>query len=166
MTKSDRSYESDLAVFVSLVEQEQDNLWAQADLAAAMVGKYGRKTTQMIATDVGFSASYVRQLVATSVAFPEPEKRAKDLSFSHHRIAAMTENPEQWIDLASQNALSVAELKEAIKATKDKISEAEQARRAAERIVQSAKKFNDRWASIAGQRVVVTFDALEARRSA
>jgi hypothetical protein len=97
--------------------------------------------------------------VATAKAFPE-EKRAADLSFSVHKIAAMTDDPEVWLQRAVADQLSVKELSQAISDSRDRISEAEEARRAAERLIQAAKKFNERFAQIAGQQVVVTWEPL------
>lgn len=153
------TYEADLAVFLQLVENERDNLWAEADWALHMTATYGRKTATMLATDAGLSAAYVRQLVATAKAFPE-DTRAKDISFSHHKIAAMTENPEVWLQRAVADQLSVKELQQAITDNRDRLSEAEEARRAAERLVQAAKKFNERFAQIAGQEAVLTWEPL------
>lgn len=122
-----------------------------------MTSKYGRKTAKLVASDAGLSASYVRQLVATANTFPE-DRRAKDLSFSHHRVAALTEEPERWLETAIKNELSVADLKEAISANKDRLSEAEEARRAAERLMQAVLKFNDRFSSITGQKAKIVWE--------
>ena len=154
-----RSYEADLAVFLQLLEGERDSLWAQADWAIHMTAAYGRKTAKMLATDSGLSAAYVRQLVATAKAFPEGS-RAADLSFSHHKVAAMTDDPDAWLQMAIREELSVKELGQAISDSRDRISEAEEARCAAERLIQTARKFNARYAQIAGQQVVVTWEPL------
>ena len=159
MRETSQTYEADLAVFLQLLEGERDNLWAQADWALHMTATYGRKTAKMLATDSGLSAAYVRQIVATAKAFPE-EKRAADLSFSVHKVAAMTEQPEVWLQRAVAEQLSVKELGQAISDSRDRISEADEARRAAERLIQAAKKFNERYAQIAGQQVVVTWEPL------
>jgi hypothetical protein len=159
------TYEQDLAVFVQLLEEEQDNLWAQAAWAMAMTERYGRGTPRMLAADTGLSASYVRQLVATAKAFPTEESRARDLSFSHHRVAAMTEEPERWIALAVEKGLSVAELRQAIGAARERLSEAEEARRAEERIVQAVRRYNELYSGVTGRKAVVLFEAA-GRRSA
>ena len=159
------TYEADLAVFLQLLEVERDNLWAQADWALHMTATYGRKTAQMVATDSGLSSAYVRQLVATAKAFPEGT-RAADLSFTHHKIAAFTEDPEKWIQQAVEEDLSVKELKQAVTDKQDRISEAEEARRAAERLVQAARKFNERYAQIAGERVILQWEEIAETKTA
>lgn len=142
------SYESDLAVFMQLLEGERENLWAQADWALHMTATYGRKTAKTLAADSGLSASYVRQLVATAKVFPD-DSRAQDLRFTHHRMAAMTTEPEMWLQHAMAEAMSVKELRQAITASRDRISEAEQARRAAERL-----------ASVFGQAAIIRWEPI------
>lgn len=158
LTGDNWSYEDALSVFIQLREQEQGSLWAQADLARALTAKYGRKTATMLAKDVGLSAAYVRQLIAAANAFPDPSLRAQDLSFSHHRAAAMTENPEGWLERATENAWSHSEMLRAIRDSKDKIDEAEQARRAGERLEQAVRKFNEHWAEKAGRKAVLSWE--------
>lgn len=153
------TYEADLAVFIQLLEGERENLWAQADWALHMTATYGRKTARMLAADSGLSAAYVRQLVVTAKMFPD-EKRVADLSFSHHKIAAMTQDPDGWLQKSIANEFSVKDLRQAIADGRDRISEAEEARRAAERLVQAARKFNERYAQITGQQAVVTWESL------
>lgn len=156
------SYEADLSVFIQLLESERDAVWAQAAWAMEMARKYGRGTARMLAADTGRSASYIRQLVATAKAFPEPESRVADLSFSHHRLAAMTEEPERWIELAAERQLSVADMKEAIRVAKERLSAAEEAQTAAERLENAARKFNERFATLAGRRVILTWETVQS----
>ena len=159
------TYEADLAVFIQLLEGERDNLWAQADWAMHMTATYGRKTAKLLATDTGVSASYVRQIVATAKAFPE-ESRALDLSFSHHKIAALTEDPEAWLQRALKGSLSVQELRQAVTDSKDRLTEAEEAQRAAERLIQATKKFNERYAEIVGQQAILRWENLFEQKTA
>lgn len=160
------TYEEDLAVLINLMEHEHDALWLQSEHAVRMVERYGRKTASMIATDVGRTASYIRQMIATAKAFPKPEDRADDLSFSHHRIAAMTENPAAWIDKAAQNSWSQRELKQAIKDTKDRLSDAERARRTEERMEQAVAKYNEQWAEATGKRAVLAWEHVQLSTTA
>lgn len=163
---AENNYESDLQVFINLVQQGEATLWAQAAWAMEMTGKYGRKTAKMLAVDTGLSASYVRQIVATAKAFPEPESRAQDLSFTHHRMAAMTEDPERWLTAATEKELSIAELRREINDTKDRVALDEQARRAAERLRQSVLKFNEVYGPILGERAVLEWEAVELNTTA
>lgn len=146
--RNDASFEEDLAVLTQFVEAEEDSLWAQATWMQYMTGKWGRGAAPTIAQHVKRDESYVRQMVATAVAFPDPAQRAQDLSFSHHRFAAMTEDPDHWIDQAVQHSWSVRELQDAIQDAKDGVEQAEAARRARDRIENSIKKYNERWTPI------------------
>lgn len=73
------SWEADVQQFVTFVENEENSRWSQADHALAMTRRWGRRTASRLAGDVGRSASYIRQLVATAKAFPDPSARAADL---------------------------------------------------------------------------------------
>lgn len=154
----EHTYDDDLQVFVTLVEQGEAAIWAQAAWAMEMTGRYGRKTAKMLATDTGFSASYVRQMVATAKAFPTPESRAQDMTFTHHRLAAMTEAPEKWVKAATEKSLSVSELRRAISDAKDRLSIEEQARRALERLFQAVNRFNELHAPILGEYATLTWE--------
>ncbi|MHB1926523.1 MAG: hypothetical protein ACYCRD_04560 [Leptospirillum sp.] len=151
-----RSWEEDLAKFIELREAEQDTIWTQADMALAMTAKYGRKTAKMLANEVGLSTTYVRQLVATSKAFPA-DKRAQDMSFSIHRTAAMTEDPDRWLVTAIDKGWSQRDLAQAIKDTKDKMSESEQATAAAERLEQAIRTYNEHFQPISGRKAVLSW---------
>lgn len=156
------SFEADLAIFIQLREQEESALWAQADWAMNMAGRYGRHTARMIAAGVGLSEGYIRQLIATAKAFPEPDTRAEDLSFSHHRIAAMTEDPAQWLDTAVDHQLSVDELREAIRDAADPIAEADETERAEKRVARAVDRYNEQWSLITGRRAVLSFERVGA----
>ena len=136
------AFMADVAVFVSLMEAEADAHWKQAEWAAAMTVKYGRETASRLAGEVGLSAAYVRHLIATAKAFPTPESRAQDLSFTHHRVAAMTEDPQAWLGIAVSEGLSVDQLRERTKTSGDRIAKADRARRAEERLVRLAREYN------------------------
>lgn len=72
-----------------------------------------------IASQIGKSSSYVRQRLITYRAFPEEDERAKDLSWTHHRIAAMAthdgKTPAELLDEAVANQYSTREMLRAIK---------------------------------------------------
>ena len=66
------TYEEDLQLFVNLLQGEVDHLWAQATHLRGMVGRWGRGTAKAVAGDSGLSEGYIRQLIGTANAFPEP----------------------------------------------------------------------------------------------
>jgi hypothetical protein len=53
-----------------------------------------------LARETGVSASYIRSLAVTVRAFPEGIRNPA-LSTTHHRIAAQTGNPKDWLQRAT-----------------------------------------------------------------
>lgn len=107
------SLEELLQVFTEFREQEEEGKWGQA--AALVVMRYGMGMKWAdIASQTGYSASMVRAMVKTFMAFPEESLRVPTLEFTHHRIAADTEEPLKWIALAADNNWSTRQLREAI----------------------------------------------------
>jgi len=138
--------------YIRCREQENDGLWGQADCALRMVARFGADAIAALASEVGVSKAYVRMQVATAKAFP-PGTRAQDASFSLHRICAMTEDPEGWLERALAHGWSTRELQEAVRDARDAVDQAEQARRAEERLAQQARRYNADWAPLTGKRV-------------
>lgn len=73
-----------------------------------------------IASEWGVSPSTIRIYLKTYQAFPDEESRAANLNFTHHRIAANTDSPQEWIEIAaagteSKEILSTRDLNAAIK---------------------------------------------------
>lgn len=91
-----------------------DALWEQADAAFALRSLWRSKTASELAAANGLSPSYIRQLIRTADAFPLNIRR-RDLSFTHHKLAAMTDAPARWLALAAANGWSKREMAEAIR---------------------------------------------------
>lgn len=75
-------------------------------------------TLGWIASNIGKSTSYVRQRLVTYRVFPNEDDRARDLSWTHHRIAAMAESdksPREWIDEAVNNQYSTRQMAQAVR---------------------------------------------------
>ena len=141
----------DVQRFVSLMEHESASLWAQAEQARLMRVRYGRDTARLLASEVGLTKGYIRQLIGTANVFPDPTQRAQDLSFSHHRIAAFTEDPDYWLHEAVAEEWSVDDLRAAIKTAKDPVAASVAAQQAAERLTRAVQKFNATHAGVYGQ---------------
>ena len=158
-----RSYEDDLALFQELLEREEETHWEQAKVSALMEAKYGEHTAKTVAGDTGLSAAYVRMLTATYKAFPTDESRVADLSFSHHRIAAVTEDPQRWIQEAADNDWSCADLRKAISEAKDRMDEFQKAQKAEDQILRAARKYNEQFAKLTGKSVTVIWNRQQER---
>lgn len=107
------SLEEIIQMYINLEEQERECRWAKGQLLDVMV-KMGAKIG-WIASQVGVSAAQIRELIKTYRAFPEEEDRNPELSWMHHRIAANSKNPKEWIDTAADEQLSTRQLRKAIK---------------------------------------------------
>ena len=153
------AFQADVAVFVSLMEAEADAHWKQAEWAAAMAVKYGHETARLLAGEVGLSAAYIRHLIATAKAFPTPESRAQDLSFTHHRVAAMTKEPRAWLERAVTEGMSVDQMRERTKT--DRIAKADRALRAEERLVRLAQEYNRDYSETTRTAVELVWTTLE-----
>jgi hypothetical protein len=147
----------DVQRFIDLMSRESASLWAQAEQARTMKLRYGRETARNLATEVGCSRGYIRELIGTANVFPDPAQRAQDLSFSHHRIAAFTDDPERWLSMAIEQQWSVQDLRDAIRAAKDPVAAEATAQRAADRLERAVDKFNAAHAAVYGQTAAITW---------
>jgi len=107
------SYDQLISEFIDARVEGDNFIWKQSAIA------YFLKESMMISAkiisgDTGYSPRHIANLVKTFSAFPTEDSRAMDLSFSHHMVAAKTDDPKFWIDQAVDNAYSVRELQRAI----------------------------------------------------
>ncbi len=106
-----------------------------------------------IANQIGRSVAYIKTLHKTYKAFPTEESRVPTLSWTHHRIAAFTDDPEKWIARAAgidENGnetgeeMSTRELRAAIK----KELNEEEVEEEKERAYKKARKVFDDFISV------------------
>ena len=102
-----------LQAYFSYVEITETTMWERAAILSSLV-ESGIKITHLSAL-VGCSPATIREQVRTYRAFPNEDTRAKDMSFTIHRIASKTEEPEKWLDEACEKGYSTRQLEEAIK---------------------------------------------------
>lgn len=98
-------------------------------------------SARQVASDIGMSAGQVSRLLRTLRAFPDPASRSDmpGMTFSHHRLAATTENPAYWLAQAEAEQWSTRDLEEAIKQAHAADPQAEAARQWAA-VVQRVRK--------------------------
>jgi hypothetical protein len=108
--------------------------WRDTLLAYARVGKamqfwlgdalqygedrYGEEYAQA-ASETGYSEESLRGFQWVSSRIP-PSVRRLTLSWSHHQVAAGSEDPKTWLDTAEANQWSVKDLRHAIRPPKEK----------------------------------------------
>lgn len=128
-----KTLEDIIQMYINLEEQERECRWAKGQLLDLMI-KMGAKIG-WIASQVGTSKAQIRELIKTYRAFPEEEDRNPELSWMHHRIAANSENPKEWIEIAANEQMSTRQLRKAIKESVGESTESEE-----EKELQEAKK--------------------------
>ena len=91
-----------------------DELWAQADAALALRSTAGRAAASTLAKANRLSPAYVRQMINAAAAFPAA-RRDPRLTFTHHRFAAMTDQPDHWLKEAAEHDWSCRAMELAIR---------------------------------------------------
>lgn len=129
-----KSLEDLFQLWYNCDEREQETNWLRAAIAVTLLDGAQIKPAA-IGSSVGCSASYVTQLARTWRTFPHEEERIPWLSFTHYKIAAMTEDPQGWITRAVDESLSTRQMEEEIRKTKDQKSVQEHNRIKADRIM-------------------------------
>lgn len=99
------AYQEALAALLATGEHDRQ-MWARADAALRATRSLGRRTAAKLAAETGLSASYIRELVDTARTFP-PGTRNAALSFTHHKMAAMTKDPHKELQRAATMGLQV-----------------------------------------------------------
>lgn len=115
-----RTLDELLQEYISLQESEDDTRWGKG--AVCLVLTEGMKASPgMVASWFGCSASQVRELVKTFMAFPDESTRVPHLDWMHHRIAANTPEPDKWIAEAADSDLSTRQMREKIAVASGKV---------------------------------------------
>lgn len=128
-----------LQTYFSYEELGEEALWGKAQIMSGMIDNGLKPKT--ISSLLGCSPATIRERVRTYKAFPDESYRALDKSFTHHRIASKTDNPQMWIDMVCKEDLSTRQLEEAIKAEgKDEVIIKDFLQEKAERIIRMTKE--------------------------
>lgn len=115
--------ESYAAAYADIQARVKGDLWAMADICAAVESNYGESNVPRFLEElkkqgVQLSRSYFYALVKPSRYFPEKSTRADNLSFTHYRTAAnMSETAheaQEYIALASDQNWTTTQLGENI----------------------------------------------------
>lgn len=127
-----------LQVYFSYVEITETTLWERAAILNGLLESGIKQKT--LSSLVGCSPATIREQTRTYRAFPDENMRAKDMSFTIHRIASKTDEPEIWLDKACINGYSTRQLDEAIKAKLGKESLKNMQLEKAERAIRMIKE--------------------------
>lgn len=132
--KQEVSYDQLISEFISARAESDNFIWKQAAIAF-FLREHMQVPANTVAGDVGYSSRYISSLVKAFNAFPEESDRAMDMSFSHHLLAAGTDDPVHWLDLACKEAWSVREMQRAINGEQPETDPLEKAQRAWNKII-------------------------------
>lgn len=108
------SFEEHVEAFEGVDKSIDARLWALAAIAASVKTKYNEQTVINFAHRVRHSAVYIYELALTYRKF-ENSTRGEILSFTHHRIAAHSKDPQKAIKAAEDKEMSTRELEKWVK---------------------------------------------------
>ncbi len=109
--------ETVIQLCIDSIQDEEDAVWRLA--AGIVVLREGLKMKiGQISEAIGKSPAEIRVLRDTFLAFPQEEMRVPDKSFTHHRYAAKTDNPVEWLNKAVEEDWSTRQLDKEIKRSK------------------------------------------------
>ena len=109
-----KSFEEHVDAFEGIDKSIDARQWALAAIAASMKTKYNEQTVINFAHRVRHSAAYIWELALTYRKF-ENSPRGEILSFTHHKIAAHSKDPQKAIKVAEDKEMSTRELEKWIK---------------------------------------------------
>jgi len=135
-----------LALLVQGAEHEREGQWFQAQVAYEMVKRFrSRDIFRIVASQQNRSADTIRSWVAAYQAFPEEQDRVPTLHFTHHCIAAMTDDPPYWIARAADEEMTTAQLRAAIRRERDGYSAAFEQKYMEQQIERQVAEYNALW---------------------
>lgn len=108
------SYDALLDQLIEMRKEEAERIWDQASIIYVLRTRMQVKAGD-IASEMNCSSTYVNDLARAFGAFPEPSDRSLELTFTHHKIASKSEDPQYWLAEAEANQWSCKQLQEAIK---------------------------------------------------
>lgn len=126
-------YDQLIDALIELRKEEADKIWEQGSIVYVLREKM-RATAGDVASQIGVSSVYVNDLARTFAAFPDTSDRSVELSFTHHKMCAKTDNPMYWLEQAEMHQYSSRQLSEAIKG-KPTDNEIDKARKLFDKIV-------------------------------
>lgn len=112
------SMEELIQAYIQLDEHEQEARWAKGQLLDLIL-KAGA-SQKWLSAQIGISPAQIRELVKVYRTFPEESMRIPSLSWYHHRVAANSNKPHEYLAKANDEHLSTRELRKLILADEGK----------------------------------------------
>ena len=111
------SLEEALQEFSEMVSANRATQWDLGDKILSARKTFGPKAMGKFAETARCSVRWCQRLARVSRVF-EPENRYLDMDWSVYELMCATENPLEWLELASENEWSAAQLRRAIRGVK------------------------------------------------
>src|SRR5215207_2307134 len=108
-TFSGETWEAHVTTWVALQESMEGHLWQMGAIAASLYEHFGSAAVKEFAAEVNTSWRRVQEYAHTYNEWTGRE-RSRLKSFGHHTIAARSDDPERWIQVAEDERLSTREL--------------------------------------------------------
>lgn len=102
-------YDAHVQAWINVSEEVEDRRWRLAAIAASLVTRYGENTAGTFGADVGVSGRAIQYYARTHRVF-EKRRRLRILTFTHHQVAARSEDPQKAIDEAADKLLSTRQM--------------------------------------------------------
>lgn len=138
----DLSVDEILQHIVTLRQDESERRFILGELCEYAISR-GIKANE-IASYINCTEGYIRQLIKVYTAFPGEEDRIPyaEQTYMHFKLAAYTERPKYWLDLAAENGWSTRELGKAIRgeAVVDELQTADRILGSVERCIDAGGK--------------------------
>jgi hypothetical protein len=127
------TFETVTSKLAELEEYGKQSLWAKADIVRQAVDVFGPGVIGQIADVLSCSKPHVKLMCRMSEVFNE-EVRYPDTPWGIYLLCADTDNPQEWLQKAVDNRWSIKELKEALKALKEKDTPQQEAMKLANKL--------------------------------
>lgn len=110
-----RSLDDILGELQLMDEAEEAVQWRRGELTAEALALPGM-TARQLAVQTGWSAGYLLRLARTWHTFPAEHDRVFEppITWTHHRLAAETDRPREWLAVAVERQWSTRDLQDAI----------------------------------------------------
>lgn len=109
LQQSQPTIEELVQAYIQVDEGEQEARFVKGQLLDSML-KAGA-TQKFLSSQIGVSPPQVRELVRVYRAFPDASKRIPTLSWYHHRVASHANEPVKVLTQASDQSLSVRQMR-------------------------------------------------------
>lgn len=145
MGDNEKTLEEYISAIQQISETEEKAMWLKADLLLEAKEKFqGKMFANIMGEALGCTARYIQDLIKVAKTFSQ-EERLYHLPFTMYLICSKTKEPKRWIQIANDNCLSIRQLREEIKASKDTGDIDYKCKQAGDRLYRSISEFIEKY---------------------